>query len=286
MTRSRGVTNDEMRLECSTLGGVFRLRVIPSKRHSQDAVQSDPLLPISDRDTRWKAEVECGKLEEDGFRWRPMFGALERDPIASMFRPAKFLRLDAKILSEPSCGGHTSTDLESNGSRGGGLASALALLALDQPDQFLSLQERLRSVIPAVKRIRFNRVPVSRIETETVKMDNDCLTEHLKKGYFSEEIVLDLDGAANVPAHLASDGTILILGLLAVLLGPVPPKLVLVDNIDHNLHPKVQRKLFHCFVRSSRRTRIFRSSRRPTRPMSSMSSIPRRSGSPGPMRTG
>jgi predicted ATPase len=84
---------------------------------------------------------------------------------------------------------------------------------------------------------------VSRIETETVKIDNDSLTRRLKKEYIGEEIVFDFQGAADIPAHLASEGTILALGLLAVLLATAPPKLVLVDNIDHNLHPNVQRKL-------------------------------------------
>jgi hypothetical protein len=123
------------------------------------------------------------------------------------------------------------------------MANVLAFLALNQPDRFASLQGHLRSVMPAVKGIRFDRVPVSRIETEVVTIDGDSLTRRLTKQYIGDEVVLDFQGASDIPAHLASEGTILVLGLLASLLGPVRPKLVLIDDLDHGLHPKAQRKI-------------------------------------------
>ena len=46
-----------------------------------------------------------------------------------------------------------------------------------------------------------------------------------------------------MPGYLASEGTMRILGLLAALLGPVAPRLMLVDDLDLGLHPKAQRKL-------------------------------------------
>ncbi len=240
--RSRGVTDEEVRLECSSGSEALRLKVFPPQKTSTDVLQHDLSAMSSEPDTRWRPDVEYGQCEGGVFHWRHPFGTLERDPIASVFRSVKLLRLDARILAEPSYGDREGTGEESNGN-GQGLASALALMALNQPDRFLSLQERLRSVIPAVRRIRFNRVPVSRIETETVKIDNDSLTRRLKKEYIGEEIVFDFQGAADIPAHLASEGTVLVLGLLAVLLGPDRPKLVLLDDLDHGLHPKAQRNL-------------------------------------------
>ncbi len=56
-------------------------------------------------------------------------------------------------------------------------------------------------------------------------------------------LILDYEGAPDIPAHLASDGTILVLGLLAGLLGPSQPNLILVDDLELGLHPKAQRKL-------------------------------------------
>lgn len=150
------------------------------------------------------------------------------------------LRLDAMKLAEPSYSGSAKPRVEYDGA---GTASVLALMALNQPDQFELLQGHLKTLIPTVKRIRFDRVPVNRIETEVVTIDGASLTRRLNKEYMGDEIVLDFIGAPDIPAHLASEGTILMLGLLTALLGSVHPKLVLLDDLDHGLHPKAQRKL-------------------------------------------
>ena len=116
-------------------------------------------------------------------------------------------------------------------------------MALNQPETFESLQGNLKTLIPTLKRIRFDRVPVNRIETEVVTIDGESLTRRLNKEYMGDEVVLDFQGVPDIPAHLASEGTILVLGLLAAMRGSVRPKLVLIDDLDHGLHPKAQRKL-------------------------------------------
>ena len=230
-----------MQLECSNGSEAVRLKLM-SPKTSQDVQHFEPVGMNFNPAVLWPPSIECREFADGVFRWRPFhLNHWKEIRLPSMFRSARLLRLDAKVLAEPSYGDHANNDPGSNGN-GGGLASALALMALNQPDRFLSLRERLRSVIPAVRRIRFNRVPVSRIETETVKIDNDSLTA-LKKEYIGEEIVFDFQGAADIPAHLASEGTVLVLGLLAVLLGPDRPKLVLLDDLDRGLHPKAQRNL-------------------------------------------
>ena len=50
-----------------------------------------------------------------------------------------------------------------------------------------------------------------------------------------------------IPAHAISEGTMLTLGLLTVLMNPKQPNLVLLDDIEQGLHPKAQRDLVAVF---------------------------------------
>jgi predicted ATPase len=50
-----------------------------------------------------------------------------------------------------------------------------------------------------------------------------------------------------IPAHAISEGTMLTLGLLTVLMNPKQPNLVLLDDIEQGLHPKAQRDLVTVF---------------------------------------
>ena len=108
---------------------------------------------------------------------------------------------------------------------GRGLASALAFMALNQPDEFQIIQQYLRMVVPSIARVRFE--PVTDEETN----------------FFGYQILFDFHGARGIPAHLASEGTILVLGLLTALMNKRYLDLVLLDDIDRGLHPKAQREV-------------------------------------------
>lgn len=96
--------------------------------------------------------------------------------------------------------------------------------------------------MPALKRIRFDRVHVSRVEHENVMMDDEIVSRKVRRDYIGDGIVFDMVGAPSLPAHAVSEGTVLVLALLTVVLGARRPNLVLIDGIDHGLHPKAQRE--------------------------------------------
>jgi predicted ATPase len=116
-------------------------------------------------------------------------------------------------------------------------------MALNRPDEFHELQESLRSVVPAVKRIRFDRAPVSKSELETITIGEESVTRRVRREYMGDALVFDMAGAPSLPAHLVSEGTVLVLGVLGVLLGPVRPRLALIDDLGQGLHPKAQGEL-------------------------------------------
>jgi predicted ATPase len=81
------------------------------------------------------------------------------------------------------------------------------------------------------------------METEVIRIGSQVV-EHRRRRLFQGELILfDFEHAENVSARTASEGTLLILGLLTVLLGPNRPRIVLMDDIEHGLHPLAQKKI-------------------------------------------
>jgi len=152
----------------------------------------------------------------------------------------RFLRLSATQLAKPSYSDQVPPTM---GLDGEGLASVLAYLALNDPDQFDGLVERLRKLIPHLKRIRFKKVPVRRPEKELVRFGDDTIERSSVRSYQGEAMLFDFEQAANIAAHTVSEGTLLLLGLFTALLGPDRPGTLLLDDIEQGLHPLSQKRL-------------------------------------------
>jgi predicted ATPase len=105
---------------------------------------------------------------------------------------------------------------------GRGLASVLAYLALNQPEHFQTVVEAVRQVIPSILRLRFDKQ---------------------QQGGFLDVLLFDFKGAAGIRATHASTGTLFALGLITAILGPNRPTVLLLDDIDHGLHPQAQSQL-------------------------------------------
>jgi predicted ATPase len=114
---------------------------------------------------------------------------------------------------------------------------------LNDPDSFQELTDLARGLIPRLKRIRFRRERVYRTEREVARYPNETLEHNRRVMNWGELILLDYDHAENVSARTASEGTLLTLGLLTVLLGPVRPRVLLMDDLEHGLHPLALAKL-------------------------------------------
>ena len=151
-----------------------------------------------------------------------------------------FLHLNARELAKPSY-------VESNPPRmdyeGGGMPSVLAFMALNDPASFKQLCDLARTLIPRLKAIRFRKAPVPRTETELVRFGSEVVQHRRRQLFQGDLVLLDYDHAENISARTASEGTLLILGLLTVLLGPTRPSILLMDDIDHGLHPLAQERL-------------------------------------------
>lgn len=150
------------------------------------------------------------------------------------------IRFDAGKLSTPSYSEKSPPLL---GADGRGLPSVLAYMALNDPDGFEALVDELRSLIPQVRRLRFTKMPVEREETELVRFGNESIERKMTREFQGDAILFDFQNAKGVMAQTVSEGTMMLLGLLTVLLGPDAPDVLLLDDIEHGLHPLAQKTL-------------------------------------------
>lgn len=107
---------------------------------------------------------------------------------------------------------------------GWGLADVVATMRDNDEDSFQALQAALRAVVPQVERIKVQR---------------QLITEDSSK-YVAYGLLFDVAGRKDIPASAMSGGTLLALAILALLHSPQRPRILLLDDIDHGLHPKAQ----------------------------------------------
>lgn len=151
-----------------------------------------------------------------------------------------FLRLEARRLAEPSYAESVEPRIDTDGA---GLASVLAQMALNRPEEFADLFTALRAVIPQVVRVRLSLAEIRRQEAETLRVNDESITRHVNRTYSGHRILFDTKSGTGIPSEAASEGTLLVLGLLTVLMSSPRPKLVLLDDLDRGLHPKAQQDL-------------------------------------------
>ncbi|MDI1434000.1 AAA family ATPase [Polyangium sorediatum] len=153
---------------------------------------------------------------------------------------ARKLRLDVERLAAPS---YSDEEMPRLGIDGEGLASVLADLAGRAPESFQSIQDAAHQVVPTLERIRTRRAKVARHEQQEIRIDDKPITHTTERPYWGQQLVLDFKGAPDVPAPLASEGTLLVIGLLTALYTEPRPRLLLLDDIDKALHPRAQGEL-------------------------------------------
>lgn len=136
-----------------------------------------------------------------------------------LFLPvSELLRLEATKLASPAPAGDP-TVMAPDGT---GLHSALLSMAINDPDSWQNLQTDLRQVIPSIRRLRHMKMMAQNQPTP---------------------LLFDTAGADSLLADQVSEGTLLVLGLLAALYASGRPSLILLDDLDRGLHPRAQKEL-------------------------------------------
>lgn len=216
---TRGGTGD-LSIKCTTPAGTF-------------GVEATPPTGFPPSNTEWFGQ---GRWE---FRLTP------DDPNAfdsafGLARRMVFLHLNSIKLAKATYSDRTPPRVEFDGE---GLAPVLAFMALNDPDGFEALVTEMRLLVPHLRRIRFTKTVVHRLEKEYLRFGDESVERRTRRDFQGDAILFDFVNANNVAAHTVSEGTLMLLGLLTVLLGPSPPDILLLDDIEHGLHPLVQKSL-------------------------------------------
>lgn len=201
---------------------------IESRTPRKWSLKTDLTLPTKpadeNGDPNFRAMVDWGDEEPLTFSWTDSLEEGTPDEILRSLRGIRYLRATAENLSEPSRQKQVPPQLQANGRR---LPSVVSYLMTTEPDRFKRFVDQLRVIVPEVKGVR----------TRPSVRDGGGVEEH--------ELLYDMQGGNGIPAHSASDGTLIATGVLAALTGTKgeEPHFLMIDDLEQGLHPKAQREL-------------------------------------------
>ncbi len=116
---------------------------------------------------------------------------------------------------------------------GYGLPTILANMKLNDDERFAWIEQQVRTIVPSYEKISLQ---FSKVWTQEGERNGQSLLFHMKN-------------APNLRPEFVSDGTIFALGLithLAELANDQQPTLLLIDELEHSLHPKALADLITC----------------------------------------
>lgn len=155
-----------------------------------------------------------------------------------------YLKLSTQKLSQAA---YSEEIIPNIGYDGSNLAPTLDYIRNEHPEYFKQIEEMLKQVVPNVEKIHIKRAKVIVNRQRSIEVNGQFIPYEEKQEFAGQEVVLDMKTGERIPAHAISEGTMLTLGLLTVLMNPNQPNLVLLDDIEQGLHPKAQRKLIQVF---------------------------------------
>ena len=166
------------------------------------------------------------------------------EPIQQSLRNAVHLKLVASNLAKAAYSDAITPRVEFDGS---GLAPTLDYLRNEAPDKFQSLQEMLKRIVPGVREVGVRRAKVMVNRQRLIEVGGKSISYEESQEIAGQEVVLDMNTGKRIPAHAISEGTMLTLGLLTVLMNTNQPNLVLLDDVEQGLHSTAQRELIAVF---------------------------------------
>ncbi len=238
----------------------------PAQRYLQDELAPGKLLSLPDA-TRLALSAEIGagaasvEVETAGRTalsrvtyQRPDGQLLTLEPLSSpanlidffsheCLRPLRSLtrlRLRHERLSAPSM---AAADVPTMSGDGGGLPTLLQHMASLRDGSIEQVEEGLAALVPDFQRVQTTPTRLEWFEEEVLTVDGQALPRRVRKTGPGYRLSLVFKGIGAVAAEHTSEGTLMALALLALLLGPQPPQLLMIDDLEQALHPGAQQRL-------------------------------------------
>ncbi len=194
-------------------GGIDRVLSSMRKKGSKPELVEVGFQPQKDREVTWRHPLSEEIIRASG-KHEDLPGTVLLRLQPQVLREASYLDSDVPLLRED----------------GYGLATVLADMKLTDNDAFASILNHTRRIIPSFEDLLFRRAKVENPRERSV---------------IGNELVFDMKNAPGLRPAAVSDGTLLVLGLLTILEGYTKkdgekgePLLVLIDELEHSLHPK------------------------------------------------
>ena len=183
----------------------------------------------------------------DGLSFEAYAGTAVADQVSSLaltsmkkaFGPVVYLKLSAPALAQATASDEEAPYLRSNGRY---LPSVLADLGASDRERLERIVQAVRQVIPQVEDVRTPRRLLSSRLTEVLRIDGEEVRREGSQTKWGNALEVKMHGSW-IPADQLSEGTLLVLGLHTILSRSVPPKLLLLDDVDRGLHPNAQMAL-------------------------------------------
>ncbi|MDY6939900.1 MAG: ATP-binding protein [Cyanobacteriota bacterium] len=199
--------------------------------------------------TAWKLSHSYKYMHSKWFP-NPSWKIEESEPELSDIKPIEYekygfehtvyLKLVVSNLHQAAYSDEVTPRLKYDGS---GLAPTLDFIRSESPSKFEELKVMLKQIVPGVKDIGIKRAKVTINRQRSIEVNGKLIPYEENQDLIGQEVILDMNTGERLPARLISEGTMLTLGLLAVLMHPDGPNLVLLDDVEQGLHPKAQREL-------------------------------------------
>jgi hypothetical protein len=151
------------------------------------------------------------------------------DAIRKSLRHTVYLKLIASNLAKAAYSEEITPRVEFDGSL---LAPTLDFLRDEAPDKFQLIEEKLNRIVPNVRKVGIKRAKVPVIRKRLIEVDGKSISYEETQEMTGQEVILDMNTGERIPAHAISEGTMLTLGLLTVLMNPNQPNLVLLDDVE------------------------------------------------------
>jgi energy-coupling factor transporter ATP-binding protein EcfA2 len=161
--------------------------------------------------------------------------------LVAQISPAHLLRVNPKFLAMP-CGTDSRRQFTLDAS-GFGLASVLIALAGADDDALAKLRGQLYKLFPGIRRLVVQSARGFVSESDQADQVPSLRDERDGFGVFFE-----FKGQPGIfPASSASDGVLYALALLTILSVPQPPKIILIEEPECGVHPRLLSDLVNIF---------------------------------------